>query len=164
MRRMINKFSFLLRTAGFGLCCACAAYMLYVAVSLHMVSKLERSGAKTWSLGVIAVTEGSVVRADGACVVIRYYHEWDGTDYQKVISRAIRGCQEGMRLPVVYSVGMGAGTCLTVGIYRKSVQTIGAAGAVMLLSGLIMNSRRRGKENGKKKDRSRKLEDEHDSQ
>lgn len=164
MRRMTNKFSFLLRTAGFGLCCACAAYMLYVAVSLHMVSKLERSGAKTWSLGVIAVTEGSVVRADGACVVIRYYHEWDGTDYQKVISRAIRGCQEGMRLPVVYSVGMGAGTCLTVGIYRKSVQTIGAAGAVMLLSGLIMNSRRRGKENGKKKDRSRKLEDEHDSQ
>lgn len=129
--------------------------MLYFAVSLHVTGMLERSGAKTWSTGVIAVTEGSVVRADGACTVIRYYHEWDGTDYQKVIPRAVRGCQEGMKMPVVYSIGMGAGTCLTVGIYRKPVQMLGAVGAVMLLSGLIMNSRRRGKENGKKKNRSR---------
>lgn len=162
---MADKFSHL-RAAGLGLCLLCALYMVYIAASQLAVEKLNASGQKALVIaGVVAVAEGEAVRADGEYTVIQYYYEWDGTDYRNVRPYAVPGCQEGMRMPVVYSIGMGPGTCLTVGIYRKAMLCVGVAGMILFALGTVLKFRKRGYErNGKKKDYSGQLEDEHDSQ
>ncbi|MCM1193847.1 MAG: hypothetical protein NC123_13030 [Butyrivibrio sp.] len=162
---MADKVSGVLRTAGFALCLLCTVYMLYLIGSRQVVSALEESGAKTFTIaGMVAVTEGRVVRTESGYTVIRYYHEWDGTEYQGVKNHVSGGCPENAKLPVIYGVGAGAGSCLAVGLYEKPMQVLGAAGAVSLLLGLLMNLKKKGiEENGKKKDYSRQLEDEHDA-
>ena len=162
---MAGKVSCILRVAGLAMCLLCTAYILYLTASRRVVAELRKSEAKTLTIaGMVAVTEGEVVRADAGHTVIRYYHEWDGTEYQSVIAHVNADYSENVKVPVVYGVGMGPGSCLTVGFYRKSMQAMGVLGAVLLLLGTVLNFRKKGTEkNGKKKDYSRQLEDEHDS-
>ena len=83
---MAGKISGILRAAGFAACLLCTVYMLYFAGTWKAVAELEASGARSLTIaGMAAVTEGEVVRAGNGCTVIRYYHEWDGAEYQKVI-------------------------------------------------------------------------------
>lgn len=140
--------------------------MLYFSISRRVVIALEKTDAKTFTIaGVVAVTEGEVVRAETGRTVIRYYHEWDGTEYRSVKDYVSADYSEKAKLPVVYSVGMGAGSCLAVGLYRKPMQILSVVGAAFLLLGFIMNFRKKGIEgNGKKKNYSRQLENEYDSQ
>ena len=133
---------------------------------------MEESGAKTFTVGgMVAVAEGEVVRTEAGRTIIRYYHEWDGTEYRSVKNHISTGYPENAKLPVIYTVGMGAGSCLAVGLYRQPVQILGAAGAVLLLLGLMsfyrcsLNFRKKGIEkDGKKENCSRQLENEYDSQ
>ena len=135
---MTNKFPFVLRIVGFSLCLLCTVYMLYFAYSWRMVSVLEESGAKTITIaGMVAVTEGEVVRAEAGKTIIRYYYEWDGTEYRSVKNRVSEDYPENAKMPGVYSVGSGAGSCLAVGFYRKPMQILGVVGAVSLLLGLM---------------------------
>ncbi len=76
---------------------------------------------------------------------------------------------EAAKLPVIYSVGMAAGSCLAVGFYKSYVQALGVLGAALLLAGFIVNSymnfKKKGiEQNGKKKDHSGQLENEYDAQ
>lgn len=160
---MVSK---VLQAAGFGICFLCTVYMLYFTVCWRTAEALEVSGKKTVTIaGIAAVTEGEVVRAERGCTVIRYYHEWDGTDYQRVIAGKNADYPLNARVPVVYTVGMGAGSCLAAGFYRKPMQALSVAGVVLLLAGITLNSIKKGKgRNGKKKDHSRQLEDEYDTQ
>lgn len=136
---MAGKVSGILRMMGFILCLLCTAYMLYIAVSRRVVEALEMSGEKTFIVaGMVAVAEGEVVRVGDGRTVIRYYHEWDGTEYQSVENHVSTDYPEKAKVPVVYSVGMGAGSCLTVGLYRKPVQILGMAGAFLFLLGLLI--------------------------
>lgn len=136
---MAGKVSGILRMMGFILCLLCTAYMLYIAVSRRVVEALEMSGEKTFIVaGMVAVAEGEVVRVGDGRTVIRYYHEWDGTEYQSVENHVSADYPEKTKVPVVYSVGMGAGSCLTVGLYRKPVQILGMAGAFLFLPGLLI--------------------------
>lgn len=154
---MAGKISGIMRAAGFAACLLCTVYMLYFAGSWKAVTELEASGARTLTIaGMAAVTEGEVVRAENGYTVIRYYHEWDGTDYQKVIADENDDYPENAIVPVFYTVGMGAGSCLAVGFYRKPMQILGAAGTVLLLLGITLSFGRKGRgKNGKKKDHSR---------
>lgn len=163
---MAGKISCIMRIAGLIVCLLCTAYMLYLTASRRIVAELKTSEAKTLTIaGMVAVTEGEVVRAEAGHTVIRYYHEWDGTEYQSVIAHVNADYSENAKVPVVYSVGMGAGSCLAVGFYRKPMQVMGVVGAVLLLLGTVLNFKKEGNgKNGKKKDYSRQLEDEHDSQ
>lgn len=163
---MAGKVSGILRMAGLIMCLLCAAYMLYYVVSRRVVAVLEASGEKTLIVaGMAAVTEGEVVRAEAGKTFIRYYYEWDGTEYQSVKNYVSADYPENSKIPVVYSVGSGAGSCLAVGFYRKPMQILGVVGAVLLLIGIALNVRKKGiVENGKKKNHSRQLENEYDSQ
>lgn len=137
-KSMIAKISFGLRIVGFSLCLLCTAYMLYFAASWRMVNALEESGAKTITVaGMVAVTEGEVVRAEAGQTIIRYYYEWDGTEYRSVKNHVSEDYPENAKVPVVYSVGSGAGSCLAVGFYRKPMQILGVVGAASLLLGLM---------------------------
>ncbi|MCM1113149.1 MAG: hypothetical protein NC399_07855 [Muribaculum sp.] len=128
----------MIRRAGFGLCLLWAVYMLYFAISWQAVNALEESGTKTFTVGgMVAVAEGEVVRTEAGRTIVQYYHEWDGTEYRSVKNHISAGYPENAKLPVIYTVGMGAGSCLAVGLYRQPVQILGAAGAVLLLSGLM---------------------------
>ena len=142
-KNMADKFPFVLRIVGFSLCLVCTAYMLYYAYFWRLVSVLEESGAKSFIIaGMVAVAEGEVVRSDDEYTIIQYYYEWDGAEYRSVKRHVSGDYPENAKLPVVYSVGSGMGSCLAVGFYRKPMQVLGLAGAVMLLSGLM--SFRRG--------------------
>ena len=142
---MTDKFPCVLWTTGFGLCLFCTAYILYLAVSWRIVAGLETSGAKTLTIaGMVAVTEGEVVRAEAGRTVIRYYHEWDGTEYQSVIAHVNADYPENAKTPVIYSVGMGAGSCLTAGFHRQTVLTLGVIGVVLILLGTALNFRKKG--------------------
>ncbi len=143
---MTDKISGILRTAGLAACILCIVYMLYFAVSQRAVASLEASGKRTLEIGMMAVTEGEVARAGDGCTVIRYYHEWDGTEYKRVWRSVRADLPEHARMPVIYSLGMGAGSCLVVGFYRKPMQILGVAGAVLLLLGVAMNFRKKGME------------------
>lgn len=162
---MAGKVSCVLRMAGLAMCLLCTVYMLYLSASRRIVDELRTSEAKALTLGMVAVTEGEVVRAEAGHTVIRYYHEWDGTEYQSVIAHINADYPENAKIPVVYSVGMGAGSCLAAGFYERPMQVMGVIGAVLLLSGTVLYFRKKGTEkNGKKKNYSRQLENEHDSQ
>ncbi len=142
---MAGKVSCILRVAGLAMCLLCTAYMLYLTASRRIVAGLNTSAAKTLTFaGLVAVTEGEVVRAEAGHTVIRYYHEWDGTEYQSVIAHVNADYSEDAKMPVVYSVGMGAGSCLVVGFYRKPMQVMGVVGAVLLLTGMALNFRKKG--------------------
>ncbi len=160
---MVSK---VLQTAGFVICFICTVYMLYFTVCWRTAEALEVSGKRSVTIaGVAAVTEGEVVRAGSGHTVIRYYHEWDGTDYQRVFARENADYPLNARVPVVYTVGMGAGSCLAAGFYRKPMQALSVVGAVLLLVGITLSLLKKGKgRNGKKKDHSRQLEDEYDTQ
>lgn len=161
-----SKISRILWAAGFCLCILCAVYMLYLAVSWRAVDKLQMSGKKAVIIaGIIAVAEGEVVRAEDGHTIIRYYHEWDGTDYKRVLFHAKPAYQEGVKVPVAYTLGMGAGSCLLVGFYKKAIFSAGMAGIVLVVLGIIINFKKKGiEQNGKKKNYSRQLEDEYDAQ
>ncbi len=142
---MAGKVSCILRVAGLAMCLLCTAYMLYLTASRRIVAGLKTSEAKTLTIaGMVAVTEGEVVRAEEGHTIIRYYHEWDGTEYQSVIAHVNADYSEDAKMPVVYSVGMGAGSCLVVGFYRKPMQVMGVVGAVLLLTGMALNFRKKG--------------------
>lgn len=152
MKTMTGNFSGVLRTAGFGICLFCAAYMLYYAASRRTIADLGESGARGITIvGMAAVTEGKVVRAENGYTVIRYYHVWDGTDYQKVIARENEDYPENAAVPVIYTVGMGAGSCLVPGFYRRLLQAMNAAGAIMLLLGIILGIKKKGKKKWQEK-------------
>lgn len=159
---MVSK---VLQAAGFVICFLCTVYMLYFTVCWRTAEALETSGERTVIIaGVAAVTEGEVVRSGNGRTVIRYYHEWDGTDYQRVITGENTDYPLNARVPVVYTVGMGAGSCLAAGFYRRPVQALSVVGAVMLLAGVTLTLFKKGmRRNGKKKDHSRQLEDEYDA-
>lgn len=154
---MAGKISGILRAAGFAACLLCTVYMLYFAASWKAVEALDESGARTLTIaGMAAVTEGEVVRAGNGHTVIRYYHEWDGAEYQKVIAGENGDFPENAVVPVIYTVGMGAGSCLAAGFYRKPMQILGIVGTFLLLTGITLSFGRKGREkNGKKKDHSR---------
>lgn len=116
--------------------------MVYVAASNQAVAKLKPTGKKALIIaGIAAVTEGEVVRADDEYTIIQYYHEWDGTDYKNVMPRAVPYYQEGMKVPVVYTIGMGAGTCLLVGLYKKAVLLAGMAGLALVVFGTVIKKK-----------------------
>lgn len=143
----------------------CAVYMLYAAAMERTAQSLTASGEKALVIGMAALTEGEVIRADDEYTIIQYYHEWDGTDYKNVRPYAVPDYQAGMKVPVVYTIGMGAGTCLTVGFYKRIMLNLFIAGVILILLGMVINFKKKGnQENGKKKDYSRQLEDEHDAQ
>lgn len=133
-------------TAGLLLCLLCAAYMLYYVLCRQAAAGLEASGERVRVIaGIAALTEGEIVRAGDGCTVIRYYHEWDGTEYQSIRRHVSADYPENTKLPVIYTVGMGAGSCLAVGFCRKTMQVLGVAGAVLLLLGIILNFGKKGK-------------------
>ena len=141
---MTGKISGILRAAGFAACLLCTVYMLYFAGTWKAVAELA------------AVTEGEVVRVGNGHTIIRYYHEWDGAEYQKVITGENEDYPENAIVPVVYTVGMGAGSCLAAGFYRKPMQILGLVGTFLLLVGITLSFGRKGRgKNGKKKDHSR---------
>lgn len=154
---MTGKISGILRAAGFAACLLCTVYMLYFAGTWKAVAELEASGARSLTIaGMAAVTEGEVVRVGNGRTVIRYYHEWDGAEYQKVITGKNEDYPENAIVPVVYTVGMGAGSCLAAGFYRKPMQILGLVGTFLLLVGITLSFGRKGRgKNGKKKDHSR---------
>ena len=132
---MAEKISYVLRMTGLVMCFLCTVYMLYLTASWRIMAGLKTSEAKVQIIaGIAAVTEGEVVRARAGHTVIRYYHEWDGTEYQSVIYHVNADYSENTKVPVVYSVGMGAGSCLTVGFYRKPMQAMGVLGTVLIKS------------------------------
>ena len=134
-----------LRVSGAVLCLLCVVYMAYVSAAERAAEGLRASDAKAVIIaGVISVTEGEVVRADDGCTIIRYYHEWDGTDYKRVIPRVNADYPVNTRLPVVYSLGMGIGSCLAVGFYRKTMLLIGVTGVILLILGMGLNFRKKG--------------------
>ncbi len=144
---MISKLSCALWAAGLGLCLLCGFYMVYVAASKQAVTSLKTTGEKALIIaGIAAVTEGEVVRADDQYTITRYYYEWDGTDYKNVISHAVPGYQVGTKVPVVYSLGMGAGSCLLVGLYKKTIFSAGVAGVVLVVLGTVINFKKKGTE------------------
>lgn len=144
-RQTISKEKSRLRAAGVALCLLCAVYMAYVSVAERAVAELRTSEAKAMIIaGVIAVTEGEIVRADERCTIIRYYYEWDGTYYKRVIPHINADYPVNTKLPVVYSLGMGIGSCLTVGFYRKAMLMTGVAGMILLIVGMGLNFRKRG--------------------
>ena len=145
MRQMISKSSRILWAVGSGLCILCAAYMLYLAVSWRAVTKLQMSGKKAVVIaGIAAVAEGEVVRAEDGCTIIRYYYEWDGTDYKRELFHVKPDYQEGVKVPVVYSLGMGSGSCLVAGFYKKTIFSAGMAGVVLVILGTVTNLKKKG--------------------
>lgn len=163
---MTGKISGVLRAAGVAGCLLCAVYMLYVAGAWKAMAGLEASGARTLTIaGIAAVAEGEVVRAENGRTVIRYYHEWDGAEYRRVIAGENGDYPENAVVPVVYTVGMGAGSCLVAGFYRRFMQILGMAGTISLLLGITLSFGRKEREkNGKKKNYSGQLENEYDPQ
>lgn len=146
-RQMTNKISRALWVSGLVLCLLCAFYMVYVAASKQAVAKLKTTGEKALIIaGIAAVTEGEVVRADDKYTITQYYNEWDGTNYKNVISHAVPGYQVGTKVPVFYSVGMGAGSCLLVGFYKKTIFSAGVAGIVLVVLGTVINFKKKGTE------------------
>lgn len=142
---MADKASGIMRTAGLLLCLLCAAYMLYYVICRQASAGLEASGERARVvIGIAALTEGEVARVGDGCTVIRYYHEWDGTEYQSIRHRVSADYPESAKLPVIYTVGMGAGSCLAVGFCRKTMQVLGMTGAVLLLLGIALNFRKKG--------------------
>lgn len=121
--------------------------MIYVAASKQAVVSLKTTGEKALIIaGIAAVTEGEVVRADEQYTITQYYYEWDGTDYKNVISHAVPGYQVGTKVPVVYSLGMGAGSCLLVGLYKETIFCAGVAGVVLVVLGTVINFKKKGTE------------------
>lgn len=145
LQQTTNRISHVLWAAGLGLCLLCGFYMIYVAASKQAVTNMKKTGEKTLVIaGIAAVTEGEVVRADDKYTITQYYYEWDGTDYKNVISHAIPGYQVGTKVPVVYSLGMGAGSCLLVGLYKNTIFFAGVAGVVLAVLGTVINFKKKG--------------------
>ncbi|MCM1027660.1 MAG: hypothetical protein NC432_14610 [Roseburia sp.] len=162
---MADKASGIMRTAGFSVCLLYIAYALYIAGSRLAVSALGMSGEKAFVIvGMAAVAEGEVVHAGDGHTTIRYYYEWDGTEYQSVKNTVSADYPDHAKIPVIYTVGTVPGSCLAVGFYRSLMRIPGAAGAVLLLAGIGLKFRKKEEKNGKKKDHSGQLEDEYDSQ
>lgn len=123
--------------------------MLYAAAMERAAQSLTASGKKALVIGMSTLTEGEVIRADDEYTIIQYYHEWDGTDYRNVRSYAVPDYQTGTKVPAVYTIGMGAGTCLIVGFYKRIMLNLFIAGVILILLGMVINFKKKGnQENG----------------
>lgn len=148
-QQMINKIPRISMILGIVFCLLSAMYFIYVISVKQTVAKIEASGTKAITIAsVVTLTAGEVVKADDKCVIIRYYNEWDGADYQKIISHA-NACVDysvNDKIPIVYCVGMGAGSCLVPGLYQKYMLILSAIAFIILVFGLTINLKRKEKD------------------
>lgn len=121
-----------------------AMYMVYVIVAECAVVKMEVSGIKIMSIaGVMALSEGKVIRSDDEYTIIQYYSEWDGADYRKVIAHANVNYPEKSKVPIVDILGMAPGSCLVVGFYKKYILILSMTAFLIFVLGLILNLKRK---------------------
>ncbi len=145
-RQMTSKLLNALMAVGISLCLLYSVYLLYIAGVRWAVAKIDATGAKVMVIaGFWAVTEGEVIYADETRVIIEYYYEWDGADYRKVLHHANANYPENTKVAVAYSVGMGIGSCLVVGLYEKHMLICGIMGLILFVSGIVLKLKRKGK-------------------
>ena len=118
----------------------CMMYLFYVTAVKWTVRKMETSGVKTMTAAwIITITEGHVVRSDDDHVVVEYFYEWDGAYYRWVSAHANADYIVNTKAPVIYTLGMGIGTCFVVGFYRKYMLFLGMMAFILFVIGFIMN-------------------------
>lgn len=132
---------------GLGFCFLCVVYMIYVTVVQKAVVKIESSGLKnaTIAAGFVSLTTGRVVYSDDERVRIRYYNEWDGAEYQKTLicANAYKKYPENSKVPIADILGLGPGSCLVVGFYKKNMQIISVIAFIMFGLGLVIKLKRK---------------------
>lgn len=71
----------------------------------------------------------------------------NGTEriYRKVLHHANANYPENTKVAVAYSVGMGIGSCLVVGLYEKHMLICGIMGLILFVSGIVLKLKRKGK-------------------
>ncbi len=144
LQQMTNKISRVLMAVGISFCLLGAMYMMYIAVVKWTIATIEASGAKTMTVaGVVSLTEGEVIRADDECTIIQYYSEWDGTDYKKVIAHANTDYSVNSKVPVVDVLGMGPGSCLVAGSYKKHILFLSMMAFILFALGFILYLKRK---------------------
>jgi len=151
------------------MCLYCIAYFLLTAgarralaefgkTDAKLVMSIEKTQARVVLVdGFIGVTEGTVTRVDDDTTIIAYYYYWDGAFYNKVINSANPDYPVNTVIPIVYSLGMGIGSCFAAGFYEERALAVGIIGMMLAALGsfIIFGKWKGKKENGKKKNYSR---------
>ncbi len=127
---------------GAVICFLCLGYGAFTIVGGRIAGTGRASGEKVQVLGgILAFTEGTVVRSGRDGAVISYYYEWDGAVYHKHLWNPPSSYEAGTVVPVFYSVGMAAGSCLVIGARNQQFLLWGIAGAVLLVLGAALGWR-----------------------
>ncbi|MCI8616401.1 hypothetical protein [Parablautia intestinalis] len=136
-----RKVCWCLMAVGIGFGLLSMMYLLYTAFVKHAFLKIEASGEKAMTAAfVVTLTEGNVVYSGDDYVAVEYFYEWDGAYYRWISAHANAAYIVNTKVPVVYTLGMGIGSCFVVGFYRKYMLLLGIMGLILFFTGFILKS------------------------